>query len=851
MASLETQILSIPGAGRRTLLAALGQTPELPEGLCLCLLDAGRSDAPEQIQLLDELARQGAKALFVLNKCDLTNPRNAVGRSLALLRERGFDQPELYPVCAQAARLLRLPTQGRELTEAEQTALTDAFYRYAPGDNSLSALAVTGDLSCSIGGRELSPEQLRLALINTGLPALEARLRELAETPAAAEPVSQAPAPAENAQEAEQETAAPEPAAQEPAAPEPETEALREEGLPVREEAMKALLEEAETADCAGLLKLAREVQGGEAPDDWKEQALDALHDAYQARQLTELRALTLDADKLEQEELRTLLDRITTGPYTVQTRAPYVELLTHRMDELHSVALEELCAGVEEADSRTLTKIRSAVAAMDCAEILKNDCYRRIEERQDALDLEALDRVTAGAETMTEKELRAVAVTLEADNWNPKYVTGYRHRIDLLREAATAKELQGELAELNVMERREVLALRERIQGKELPNRFTAAPLAQIDQRLYRLDMLRLMALNNDFDLLDFEGIDNLRTQVARGDYCEAARRTYLGRLLERENALILQNTAPRAELTRQLIGQHKMRMSDFTFAAASGDYQDALAAFWGGSGMEQPRDLPVFLFDNASDYAFSGQRFWYKSGRDLAFVPLEEIDHLQVMKQRLTMNLQIVRKDNTYLLTEAKLSRMGLERTLDFLNDCLRRWFDPGMAQGLSANPIRTRRFETGEFSDPVEPGVPNADTALEGLKAAFAAGKLREGNLIREGEESWNQRTRRLLQNFELPENTPLVWYCSASILGSVREGVALGPKAIYVKESRLPTKTIPLLEIYSIQRGGNKRVDLSTVQNQSYGLEISGDLAPVLADYVRTIQLGALLAAERGL
>jgi hypothetical protein len=212
--------------------------------------------------------------------------------------------------------------------------------------------------------------------------------------------------------------------------------------------------------------------------------------------------------------------------------------------------------------------------------------------------------------------------------------------------------------------------------------------------------------------------------------------------------------------------------------------------------------------------------------------------------------MNLQIVRKDNTYLLTEAKLSRMGLERTLDFLNDCLRRWFDPGMAQGLSANPIRTRRFETGEFSDPVEPGVPNADTALEGLKAAFAAGKLREGNLVREGEESWNQRTRKLLLNFELPENTPLVWYCSASILGSVREGVALGPKAIYVKENRLPTKTIPLLEIHTLQRGGSKRVDLSTVQNQSYGLEISGDLAPVLADYVRTIQLGALLAAEQG-
>ena len=97
------------------------------------------------------LTGTGANAtlLMIYTRSDMRRQgmaKQLLGAASALLRERGFDQPELYPVCAQAARLFRLPTQGRELTEAEQTALTDAFYRYAPGDNSLSALAVTGAL---------------------------------------------------------------------------------------------------------------------------------------------------------------------------------------------------------------------------------------------------------------------------------------------------------------------------------------------------------------------------------------------------------------------------------------------------------------------------------------------------------------------------------------------------------------------------------------------------------------------------------------------------------------------------------------------------------------------------------
>ena len=46
MASLDQLTVGIPGAGRRTLLAALQGTYELPEDFRLCVLDAERLNEP-------------------------------------------------------------------------------------------------------------------------------------------------------------------------------------------------------------------------------------------------------------------------------------------------------------------------------------------------------------------------------------------------------------------------------------------------------------------------------------------------------------------------------------------------------------------------------------------------------------------------------------------------------------------------------------------------------------------------------------------------------------------------------------------------------------------------------------
>ncbi|MBO4418456.1 MAG: hypothetical protein J5789_01315 [Oscillospiraceae bacterium] len=879
---IEKLTLGIPGAGRRTLLAALPEDLCCPANFRLCVLDAARLDAPAQIALLDELAADpGLEIFFALNKADRPSAtQNAVNSAMALLRERGFAQPRLWPVCAAAARLFSLSPEDQELPPRKITAQAEFFQRFAPGKNSLSSLSVTeAEPVRLLDGRELNPELLRLARINTGVPALEAAIRVLefqgqqsecgsgfgvqdsepAEAALGRQPGAEAPeeAPAPIGRQPEAE--APEEAAA-PAQTATFTDSLEEQidtlldvldagGAPIAEPVvdLAPLREQMEKADCAALVEMARSIQNGSDPAPYREQALDALHAAYQARELEELEAMTEGVEELELPALRNLVDRINNGAYTVQARTPFAQRVNRRIDALMDENLSALCEGVEEADAQTLTKIRQSVDRADCADVLKSDYYRRIEARQEQLDVENLERVTAGVETMSEKELRTVAVTLEANNWNPKFVTAYRHKVALRREIVVFRELEQELADLNDMERREVLSLRERIAGKELAPRFTAGPLEQIDERLYRMDMLRLMALNNDFDMLDFEGLDNLRAQVGRGDYTPRARAEYLGRLREREEALVVENTDARAQLARQLIGQHKLRMADFTFAGRTELYRGKLEAFWGGSGMEQPRDIPVFLFDNGSDYAFTGERFYYKAGKELAFLPIADLQRFQTMRQHMSLLLQVVRKDNTYLLTEAKISRSGSERTVDFLNDCLRRWNEPELIGARSASPIRTRRFEATDYTEPVESCLPDVAMALTLFRRRYDGERLREGNLFRPGDETWGAKAARLLAGLGLPETTPLIWYDATVLLGSFREGVAVGPRAIYWKDSKLPLQTVPLEDIYSMDRNG-KRMTITTLRGQSFQVEMPAVMIPLVEDYVRTIQLGKCLRSR---
>ena len=149
------------------------------------------------------------------------------------------------------------------------------------------------------------------------------------------------------------------------------------------------------------------------------------------------------------------------------------------------------------------------------------------------------------------------------------------------------------------------------------------------------------------------------------------------------------------------------------------------------------------------------------------------------------------------------------------------------------------------------PVERELLSPKMAWEIFCRACETAGLREGNLIRLEDRSAMERLPKLRLSLGLPENTPVIWYKSASRLGPVKEGVALGARGIYLKEGKLPLKTIPMEEIASVQAAGSKRTAVTTLKNETVQLEVSDDMAPLIADYVRAVQLSGYLFSREGM
>ena len=209
-------------------------------------------------------------------------------------------------------------------------------------------------------------------------------------------------------------------------------------------------------------------------------------------------------------------------------------------------------------------------------------------------------------------------------------------------------------------------------------------------------------------------------------------------------------------------------------------------------------------------------------------------------MLKQRLSLNLQIVRKDSTYLLTEAKLFRNNAAQVLGFLNECVRRWDDLSLPDSHPAERIRTRSFDVDELAARIPEQPLTEETALEILRRQYERKKLRAGSLADADPETWAGKTRKVLQAMSLPEKTKLVWFDTSGLLGSIKDAVAVGPAGFYLLENKQTVKTVPMEDIYNVGRSG-KRAVVTTLQNQTYNPDLPQDMILLLDEYVKAVQL----------
>lgn len=161
-------------------------------------------DNDELLQMIAETMNKfGKKAderfLFVINKCDNLDPEdqddtieNVLVTAKAYLKKIGIDKPNIYPVTAEIAKLIRMNQRGDKLTRKDRNEIDDwleIFENSTPEDREYQRLksfeqfaSVTPEARQTIEKRLKSAKTekniVAEGLIHTGVPTLEESIDE-------------------------------------------------------------------------------------------------------------------------------------------------------------------------------------------------------------------------------------------------------------------------------------------------------------------------------------------------------------------------------------------------------------------------------------------------------------------------------------------------------------------------------------------------------------------------------------------------------------------------------------------------------------------------------------------------
>ncbi|MGF7133102.1 ribosome biogenesis GTPase A [Paraburkholderia sp. EB58] len=155
--------------------------------LILYVLNAsqlGTNDDKHLLGLVAETMRKGGKQskdrfIFVINKMDVFDPENGEDPASVLTRVRqylgsnGIQNPTIYPISANLARLIRKPSDGHTRKERNDYKSMADLFSEEPRMDMLQYMPFTSRVR-----RNLEEKNLSSLLLGSGLPAVEAMIDE-------------------------------------------------------------------------------------------------------------------------------------------------------------------------------------------------------------------------------------------------------------------------------------------------------------------------------------------------------------------------------------------------------------------------------------------------------------------------------------------------------------------------------------------------------------------------------------------------------------------------------------------------------------------------------------------------
>lgn len=570
--------------------------------------------------------------------------------------------------------------------------------------------------------------------------------------------------------------------------------------------------------------------------------------DILENRELTELCAYLEQKDIYQLEEL---LQTIKNKKIQDKFSEPYVKRINSQIELRHIKNMEQYCSQVTTANRDSLKKIKHNITIENCSPQLKDKYYKIISERYDVLDYQELCALTEELEIKSLSELEKLYNDFKQGNYNGKYINKFLLKVRIALEKAQINNINNMIANLSNMNKKEVICLKEKIKNLSYEDRIIYIANKKIEERIYILDVIELININNDFDKLTLDEIRNLRRDIVQRDITERSKNIYLEKLSLRERIIGLSNVSRNAAYAQEKKKKMLLENLGIEIALFSDTYNVYLEDYFKNIKERDYENIPILFLPEISMFALSKEAIYYRYNSEYVKVKLSEIRNFSVTKKLFMDSLEIIFTNGNSVILSGIISRKYSNKLVEFLTNII---MNINNGEILSNYGLYTESVLPLKIQDLQEKYVPSElsfdyicnELLYEKIKKNYISSIL--SPIKYQGVSNWELYKTKVITGFDLSPETKILLCYDRTLLNSAKDGIVFCDDFITFKDGNKNLYKVFYKDIYNMEQTKSNEIRIITVDNIVYiteftlqSEEMTRNIICIFSDFIRAVQL----------
>ena len=569
---------------------------------------------------------------------------------------------------------------------------------------------------------------------------------------------------------------------------------------------------------------------------------LNAQADVAEQKELNEL---CEKVDEANLTELATLLEKISAGGYKPEFAGRYISMINSRIDFIHTENMRRICEDIAECSREELKDITKKLDEEECNQNLKTQFYGMVNKRIEVLDFEELTRLTENVEELDIDELQELKQQILDGSYSKKFVKEFILKVRLQLEKLQYKDIMSNVQSVDEMSRSELVNAYKELCAKNYEEIVVEFQKEKINDKIFELDMLKLMEICNDFDMLDKERISQVLMRVEQFDVSERSKKLYKDRIETRKMNYALETIQPYAYMFNTLAQNFSAASNSIKLATFSPDYLECYKQLKANCNELKEYEVPVFIMVGNPYLAMSRERVYCVLQDGLKCFGLEEIHSFNAVSKFLASTLTINFRNGQSVALPGNAGR-NATAFANMLNQFIS--VLPNPPQNINPVKIHTENFNVNEFKSnkKYDFSVESCrnKTLMEYNEFVKSAGN---SPLKLTGTPEWASKENKVRGSYGISVYEPVICYYDGSFFSGGKDGIAFGENFVFIKRAGVNTN-LQLEKVYQISVApSGDRIQVESTDNNTFIIdcvvmdnENITKLAGIFDRYVKNIQ-----------